>query len=226
MDNLFGSIFISGESITISNFMISMGVAILIGIFMAKMFMYKSKCSKGFVSTLALLPVGIAMVIIMVNGNIGAGVAVAGAFSLVRFRSVPGTAREIGAVFTAMGAGLTIGMGYVAYAAVFTVISCVFALILDIVNFGENKEETKILRITIPESLNYTDVFDDLFEKYTDRSELNSVKTTNMGSLFKLTYEIEMKNISKEKEFIDDIRCRNGNLDIVITKPDTSGIGL
>lgn len=166
------------------------------------------------------------MVIMMVNGNIGAGVAVAGAFSLVRFRSAPGTAKEISAIFAAMCTGLTIGMGYILFAIIFAIIACAFTLVLDISNFGEVKDATKTLTITIPESLNYTDVFDDIFKTYTNSVELISAKTTNMGSLFKLTYEVSMKDTSKEKEFIDDLRCRNGNLDILITKLDNMMNGL
>lgn len=229
MENgILGSVFSDTVSVSISitGFLISIVAAIIIGIFMAKMYMWKSKCTKGFASTLALLPLAVSMVIMMVNGNVGTGVAVAGAFSLVRFRSVPGTAKEIAAVFVAMGIGLTVGMGYIAFAIIFAVIACGFTLILNMLNFGEQKDDVRTMHITIPESLNYTDVFDDLFEKYTNKVALIATKTTNMGSLFKLSYEIELKDTYKEKEFIDEIRCRNGNLDIVITKQDLLNVGL
>ncbi len=219
LNQLFNGLFNTGDTaiITFSQFFICMVTAILLGILTAKVYTHKTKCTKGFVMTLALLPVVVAMVIIMVNGNIGAGVAVAGAFSLVRFRSVPGTAKEIGAVFTAMGTGLAVGMGYVGYAVLFSIIACVFSYLLNATNFGEQKNNNRSLHITIPENLNYTDVFDDLFATYTNSANLMASKTTGMGSLFKLSYEVDLKDPSREKEFIDEIRTRNGNLEIVLT---------
>ncbi len=208
-------------NLNITDFLICMLSAIILGVFMAKMYALKTKSTKSFVVTLALLPLAVAMVIIMVNGNIGAGVAVAGAFSLVRFRSVPGTAKEIIAIFTAMCTGLTIGMGYIGFAVLFSVIACLFALFLNLTNFGEEKNNGgRTLQITIPENLNYTNVFDDIFESFTKEAKLISAKTTNMGSLFKLSYEIELKDISQEKKFVDELRCRNGNLEIIITKQE------
>ncbi len=222
LNNIFSGIFSTTAtlSITLPQFFACMVSAIILGVFMAKIYAHKTRCTKGFVATLALLPLAVAMVIIMVNGNIGAGVAVAGAFSLVRFRSVPGTAKEIGAIFTAMCTGLTIGMGYIGFAVLFSVIACLFALLLNTTNFGEQKSNSRALHITIPESLNYFNVFDDLFLKYTNKVNLVTSKTTNMGSMFKLSYEIELKNLASEKEFIDELRTRNGNLEIVITKQE------
>ncbi len=222
-NDFFGSVFESTVTmnINVTNFLICMVSAIILGLFMAKMYALKTKSTKGFVVTLALLPLAVAMVIIMVNGNIGTGVAVAGAFSLVRFRSVPGTAKEIVAIFTAMCTGLTIGMGYIGYAALFAVIACLFALLLNLTNFAEEKNNgSRTLQITIPESLNYTEVFDDIFKCFTKEVKLISVKTTNMGSLFKLSYEIELKDRTMEKQFIDELRCRNGNLEIIIGKQE------
>ena len=167
--------------------------------------------------TLAILPAVVCIVIMMVNGNVGTGVAVAGAFSLVRFRSVPGSAKEIGAIFIAMGAGLVSGMGYLGYAVLYTVIlSLVMALYVQIRAWEKNAGSEKTMVITIPEDLDYTEVFDDLLEAYTSRYELTEVKTTNMGSLFKLTYQLSLKDTSKEKEMIDHLRCRNGNLEIMV----------
>ncbi len=223
LNEIFAGIFdtTTSMSITVGDFFICIITSIILGIFMAKIYAFKEKSSKGFVVTLALLPIAVTMVIIMVNGNIGAGVAVAGAFSLVRFRSVPGTAKEIIAIFTAMCTGLTIGMGYIAFAVLFSVIACIFALVLNLSNFGEEKENgSRTLQITIPENLNYTNVFDDVFEKFTKKSKLITAKTTNMGSLFKLSYEIELKDVKQEKEFIDEIRIRNGNLEIIIGKQE------
>ena len=157
----------------------------------------------------------------MVNGNVGTGVAVAGAFSLVRFRSAPGSAKDIGAIFIAMGAGLVSGMGYLGYAVLYTVILALIMAGYVHLNLWEKKDtREKTLTITIPEDLDYTSVFDDLFDTYTDKWELSKVKTTNMGSLFKLTYQLTLKDSSKEKEMIDGLRCRNGNLEIVISNQE------
>ncbi len=171
-----------------------------------------------------MLPAVVCVVIMMVNGNIGAGVAVAGAFSLVRFRSVPGTAKEIGTIFLAMGAGLIAGMGYLAYAALFSLILGLVGILCHKFSFGEKRGacKDKTLRITIPEDLDYTHVFDDLLNQYTTAFEVVSVKTTNLGSLFKLTYNVTLKNVAEEKELIDALRCRNGNLEISMSRQEVN----
>ncbi len=225
---MFNSIFDTTSSINIDivSFLICMGVALILGIFMAKIYAFKTKCTKGFISTLALLPIVVSMVIIMVNGNIGTGVAVAGAFSLVRFRSVPGSAKEIGAIFTAMCTGLTLGMGYVSFAVIFSIIACLFSLVLNISNLFGKSIERRMLTITIPESLNYINVFEKTFVKYLSSYNLVSSKMTNMGSLFKLRYEIELKDLKDEKKFIDELRIKNGNLEIMVSKQDNIESGL
>ena len=161
----------------------------------------------------------------MVSGSLGAGVAVAGTFSLVRFRSVPGTAREICAIFLAMAVGLACGMGYPAFAALFTVIMCAASLIYARVDFGESRRLAleRTLQITVPEDLNYTGAFDDLCASYTSSVRLVRVKTTNLGSLNKLTYDITLKERGTEKELIDALRCRNGNLEISAALPVVGG---
>lgn len=211
-------------SITISHFLLCILVSLLIGIFYAFLYSYKAHGSQSFLVTLALLPTIVCVIIMMVNGNVGAGVAVAGAFSLVRFRSVPGTAREIGMIFLAMGTGLITGMGYLGFAVLFALILGISLVLLSQIHFGFKSAPSldKVLRITIPEDLDYNEIFDDLLEKYTSRYEVFSVKTTNMGSLFKLTYNITLKDFSLEKEFIDALRCRNGNLEISISKQETN----
>ena len=211
------------SSVGIGSFLACLGAALVIGLIIAAFFMYKSKPSKSFVATLALLPAIVCVVILMVNGNIGTGVAVAGAFSLVRFRSLPGSAKEIGAIFLAMAAGIVTGMGYIAYALLFVVIIGLVGLLLAKSHFGETKTLhcNKTMRITIPEDLDYTGVFDDLFAEYTAKHCLTNVKTTNMGSLFKLTYNLTLKDSSTEKEFIDKLRCRNGNLEISSSLQET-----
>ncbi|MBQ4601873.1 MAG: DUF4956 domain-containing protein [Clostridia bacterium] len=225
MDSLFKGLFDTDLITVISpkNFLICMGVSLVIGLMMAFSYMYRTRYTKSFVVTLTLLPCVVCVVIMMVNGNVGAGVAVAGAFSLVRFRSVPGTAKEICTLFLAMGAGLIMGMGYVAFALIFTLIMCLVFLIYNRLDFGTSKngEKYKSIRITIPEDLDYTGVFDDIFNTYTASYELTNVKTTNMGSMFRLTYDIVLKDAFREKEMIDRIRERNGNLEITVSKQTT-----
>lgn len=193
----------------------------MIGVFLALMFTVKNRPTLSFLVTLAVLPAIVSVVIMMVNGNVGAGVAVAGAFSLVRFRSAPGTAREIGMIFLAMGTGLVCGMGYLLYAALFAVlVGGAMTLFTVAMGVWSGTQQEKTLRITIPEDLNYSDVFDDLFQEFTSFVELLSVKTTNMGSLYKLTYSVTLKNPAREKELIDALRCRNGNLEISMTRQE------
>ena len=229
MDAIFEGLFDTDLTAVISvwDFLLCMGVSLLIGLAMAASYAFRSRYTRSFLVTLALLPTVVCVVIMMVNGNVGAGVAVAGAFSLVRFRSVPGTAKEICTLFLAMGAGLIAGMGYLAFAALFTLIMCVIFIIYNSFDIGAHSaEKNRTLNITVPESLNYTDIFTDLFEKYTVSSELVRVKTTNMGSMFKLTYSIILRDIGEEKALIDGIRTRNGNLEVSLSVSETLGAEL
>ncbi len=230
MENLFNGIFnvTGGADITLMNFIMILVCSLIVGLILVFAYMYKNKYTKSFVVTLALLPSVVSMVILMVNGNIGAGVAVAGAFSLVRFRSVPGSAKEIGTIFIAMAAGLALGMGYVAYAILFSVILGIAFVVYNIYGFKENKSKLldKTMTITIPEDLDYSGIFNDLFEKYTNSCELVKVKSTNMGSMFKLTYNLTLKDVTLEKRFIDELRCRNGNLEIVSSVQATNNYEL
>lgn len=213
VNQLFSSILT--DDITASTFIICTVSSLILGGIIAAASMYKSNASSSFIITLALLPAVVQMVIMLVNGNIGAGIAVMGAFNLVRFRSIPGTAKEICGVFMAMAVGLATGMGHIAAAAVFTVLMLLVNMIYLATGFGQNSRVMKELKVTIPEDLDYTGIFDDIFETYTTHNELIKVRTTNMGSLYQLFYHIELKDIAQEKALIDNIRCRNGNLDIV-----------
>lgn len=206
---------IIGTEITLSVFAICTAVSLVLGIGTALVSMFKTRCTQSFAVALAILPAVVQMVIMLVNGNIGAGVAVAGAFSLVRFRSAPGSAREIGAIFLAMAIGLATGMGYVVLAAIFFVVIAAVMLLLTALNFGRQNESERILKITIPENLDYEGLFDDLFDKYTKSHTLIKVRTSNLGTLYELHYRIVLKSKQVPKSFIDDIRCRNGNLNIV-----------
>ena len=225
-ENLFKGLFDSDLTtvISVTDFMLCLGCSLVLGLVMALAYMYRTRYTKSFVVTLALLPAVVCIVIMMVNGNIGAGVAVAGAFSLVRFRSVPGTAKEICTLFLAMGAGLVAGMGYLGFAALFTVVMCVIFLLYNHLDFGAKKNAAtyKTLTIVIPEDLDYTGVFDDVFERYTTSFDLVRVKSTNMGSMFKLTYNVMLRDAVKEKDMIDKLRCRNGNLEITVSKQETA----
>lgn len=204
------------------DFLLCVGASLAVGFILALCYMFRSKYTSSFVITLATLPSVVCVVIMMVNGNIGAGVAVAGAFSLVRFRSIPGTAREIVMLFIAMGSGLVAGMGYIAYAILFALILGLVNLLLTLSGFGAKKKNAlnKVFKITIPEELDYTGVFEGVFSDYTVSHELIGVKSTNMGSMFKLTYNVELKKDANEKELIDRLRERNGNLEIVVSKAE------
>lgn len=218
-DMKFSGLFDSLTGLTVGDFLLCLAAALVLGIVVALAYQHKALCSRSFVVTLATLPAIVTVVIMMVGGNLGTGVAVAGTFSLVRFRSMPGTAREICAVFLSMAVGLACGMGYPGLAAIFAVILCLFNLLLTALNFGGRKNENlrKSLHITVPEDLDYSDIFADILEKYTSQAKLVSVKTTNLGSLNKLAYEVTLKQEGTEKAMIDEIRCRNGNLEISIS---------
>ena len=224
MDAIFKGVFDNEltQVIEVGDFLLCLGVSLVLGLIMAAAYMWRNEHTKSFLVTLALLPAVVCVVIMMVNGNIGAGVAVAGAFSLVRFRSAPGSAKEIVTIFLAMGAGLIAGMGYLGFAALFTVIMCAMFLIYNAVADNAKREAVnKTVKITIPEDLDYTGVFDDIFYEYTKKTELVKVKTTNMGSMFRLTYNVTLRDATKEKEMIDRIRERNGNLEIMVSKQET-----
>lgn len=223
LNHLFQSILVE-ETVnifSIGTFFACMAASLVLGVVIAGIYMFRNTYTKGFVVTLALMPAIVQMVIMLVNGNLGTGVAVMGAFSLVRFRSVPGTAKEISSIFLAMAVGLATGMGYIGIAAFFVIIMGVANLIFTVSRFGENPANLKALRITIPESLDYTNVFDEVFAQYLKRWELIQVKTTNMGSLFKLEYQIVLKKTEDEKKLMDDLRCRNGNLEILCSRAAT-----
>ena len=226
LDSIFRGLFDTDMTsiISASDFLLCIGCSLLIGLILAFGYMYRSRYTKSFIVTLALLPAVVCVVIMMVNGNVGAGVAVAGAFSLVRFRSVPGTAKEITMLFLAMGAGLMAGMGYLGYALLFTVVMCLISVVYNQLDFGTKKNGAiyKTLNITIPEDLDYTGVFESILQEYAASFELVRVKTTNMGSMFRLTYDLVLKDGAKEKEMIDKLRCRNSNLEITVSKQETT----
>ncbi len=204
--------------------LICTGTSLALGILAAVLYRLGTKrYSKSLVITLIVLPTLVQTVIMMVNGSVGAGIAVMGAFSLVRFRSAPGSAKDISFIFYAMCIGLATGMGYIAFAVMIAVIVGAALAILSFIPAFKSDRKRKLLRITIPEDMNYTDAFTDIFDEYLTSNELVSVKTTAMGTLFDLRYEIVEKDASCEKELIDKLRTRNGNLTISIgLVPDTA----
>lgn len=212
---------ILGTEITLSSFLICTGVSLLLGIGIALVAGYRSRSTQSLAVTLAILPAVVQAVITLVNGSIGAGIAVAGAFSLVRFRSAPGTAREIAAIFLAMAIGLATGMGYVGLAALLFLILAGAMLALTAMRFGQKEDAGRILKITIPEDLDYDGLFDDLFERYTTAHTLEKVKTTNMGTLYELRYRITLRQEPVPKVFLDELRCRNGNLNITCCREES-----
>lgn len=213
------SILQSTTELSIANLLLCSVVSIILGLIIAFVHKITSEYTKNFLITLSVLPVLVQSVILMVNGNLGTSIAIVGAFSLVRFRSIPGTSKEIVSVFFAMAIGLATGMGQIVFASIITVLVSFVLIILSKSNFGTRKGNIKILKITLPDDLDYSEIFDDIFDKYVDNYTLERVKTVNLGSLFELTYQLKMKKHINEKEFIDDLRCKNGNLKIILTHP-------
>lgn len=212
---------ILGTELTLTSFLICTGVSLLLGVGTALVAGYRSRSTQSLAITLAILPAVVQAVIMLVNGSIGAGIAVAGAFSLVRFRFAPGTAREIAAIFLAMAIGLATGMGYVGLAALLFLILAGAMLALTALRFGQKEDAGRILKITIPEDLDYDGLFDDLFERYTTAHTLEKVKTTNMGTLYELRYRITLRQEPVPKVFLDELRCRNGNLNITCCREES-----
>ena len=217
---MFNTIFDSaanGQSI--STILICSGVAILLGIAIAITHLKTTQTTKGFLTTLAVLPLLVMAVMIMINGNLGTSIAILGAFSLIRFRSLQGHAKELLSVFFAMMIGLALGMGHVLFAVVISAIAIVAILFFSYTHFLEPDSAERILKIVIPEDLDYEEVFDDVFKKYTSQHKLVRTKTMNMGSLYKLTYDIKLRPGIKEKKFLDEIRVKNCNLKVLLSEP-------
>ncbi len=199
--------------------MLSAGTAIILGLIIGIVYMYlckKEGYGKNFIIGLVILPVIVSVVILLIGSNVARAFSMAGAFALVRFRSAPGNAKDIAIVFFAMASGLACGLGYVLFAAVFVVVILLLLVLLNFIHFADHSSENRQLKITIPENLNFNHVFDDLLEKYTTKSQLIKVKTTNMGTMYELTYQVYMKKDADEKAFMDELRMRNGNFNIIL----------
>ena len=209
---------IMGETLTLGALLLSTGASLLFGFLISLLYMFRNKHSKTLAITLVILPAVVQIIIMLANRNIGVGIAVAGAFSLIRFRSVPGNARDISCLFFAMALGFVTGMGYLLYGLVFLLLIGAVFFLLTALQFGQKEAETRTLRITIPEDLDYDGLFDDIFAKHTQSAELEKVRTSNMGSLYELTYRVTLSEAMISKEFMDELRCRNGNLKILFSR--------
>mgnify|MGYP001049379938 CR=1 FL=1 len=209
----------TSSNVSLSSILICTGVSVILGFMIAFTHMKTSKYSKNFLITLVVLPVLVQVIMMMVNGNLGTSVAIAGAFSLIRFRSIPGTSKEILSVFFAMTVGIITGMGYVVFGGIITVIVCFVIFIFHVIPLFNVDHKERILKVTVPENLDYTSMFNEIFDQYTKSATLEQVKTTNMGSLFDLSYRIVLNPGTNEKEFIDEIRIKNGNLKIILSHP-------
>ena len=218
--SLFSSIFTS--TFTLGQFLIAVLASMVLGFVVSIYYMFRNTYSKSFVPSLILIPAIECVVIIMINGNMGAGIAVAGSFALIRFRSARGSAKDLTAIFMAMAIGIICGTGYIGIAVLFTLIVCVVGMFLSFVKYGEFDGKMRYLKITVPENLNYDEAFEEVLDNYCSSYEIEKVKTLSLGSLFRVDYSIVMKDTSKIKAMIDDLRIRNNNLEIVCGKEAVS----
>lgn len=220
MESILSSIFTG--SLTLGQFLLAIGASMILGFIAALVFMFRNTYTKSFITALVLIPAIETVVIMLVNDNLGVGLSVAGSFALIRFRSVKGNAKELAAVFLAMTIGIICGTGYIVIAAIFTMLLCLVMFLLTLTGFGKPSENDRYLKITIPESLNYDEVFEGVLDKYCSAWELESIKTLTLGSLFRIEYKITMKDAGQTKKMIDELRTRNGNLEIMCSKPATN----
>ncbi len=225
-DNIFNSPII--EPFTLAQFLLCILCGLLIGALIGAFYAYHNEHTESFVSTIVVIPAVVATIILAVNGSIGTGIAVAGAFALIRFRSAPGKAKEIGAIFLAMASGLLIGVGYLGYAVLFTIVVGIFFSIYGKFTSDADAEKPvkKVLNVTVPEGLDYCGILDDILDRYASYHHMKKVKTTNMGSMFRLTYDVTLIDESQSKKMIDEIRCRNGNLEVSLADAETDESGL
>ncbi|MDD6483586.1 MAG: DUF4956 domain-containing protein [Clostridiales bacterium] len=218
LDNIFNQFTFASEAITVSGTVLSMIGAIILGLIIAFTYMKTTKAyQQGFTVTLTMLPVILTVIIMFVGSNVARAFSLAGTLSIVRFRSAPGDPKDIAYIFFATAAGLAGGVGMISYGALFVVVVCAFMLILHFTHFGKKYSAARVLKITIPEDLDYEGAFDPIFEKFTHTHTLSKIKTTELGSLYELTYDISLNKNADEKKFIDELRCRNGNLTIVLS---------
>lgn len=209
-----------GTSLSLVSSLVTIITSFILGLGISLTYMKtcnKHSYSQNFALSVVILPTVVAIIIFLIGNNVARAFSLAGAFSIIRFRSAPGDSRDISFVLFAMAAGLACGVQAYSYAAIFTIFLCSLMFMLNMFHFGVKKTFQKILKITIPEDLDYEGVFDDLFSKFTKEHELRRVRTTDLGSLYELVYTVTMDNEVSQKEFIDALRCRNGNLNIILS---------
>ena len=226
--SIFDSIIEAAGSVGPQEFLLCIASALVSGLILSGLYMYRNRHSGSYAVTVVCLPAIVSAIIMAVSGNIGAGIAVAGAFSLVRFRSAPGSAKEIAVLFLAMASGLLCGMGYIAYALLFAVSVGLIFFTLTAIDFGgrKQKNEERIVKIVIPEDVDYGTEIEPVLDDYTISHELVSVRSANMGSMYKLKYKVTMKDLAQQKELIDKVRVRNGNLEVAVIREETEHQGL
>lgn len=220
LENIFTSTLSStATDLTLTNAMITIVISIILGGLISLTYMYtnRSGFSQNFTLTMVLLPTIVAIIILLIGSNIARAFSLAGAFSIIRFRSAPGDPKDIAYVLFTMAAGLAVGTGYYGYAILFTIILCVMMIILNQLNFGSRKTTQRMLKVTIPENLSYEEAFQEVFQRFGVKHELKKIRTTELGSLYELIYTVTMQSSTDQKAFLDEIRCRNGNLDLSLT---------
>ncbi|MCL9662526.1 DUF4956 domain-containing protein [Paenibacillus hunanensis] len=220
LENIFTSTLSStATELTLTNALITIVISIILGGLISLTYMYtnRSGFSQNFTLTMVLLPTIVAIIILLIGSNIARAFSLAGAFSIIRFRSAPGDPKDIAYVLFTMAAGLAVGTGYYGYAILFTIILCVMMIILNQLNFGSRKTTQRMLKVTIPENLSYEEAFQEVFQRFGVKHELKKIRTTELGSLYELIYTVTMQSSTDQKAFLDEIRCRNGNLDLSLT---------
>ncbi len=217
----------SGISLSFTMALVAMAVALIFGLVISFTYMYthKNRYHQSFAITLTMLPIILTVIILFVGSNVARAFSLAGTLSIIRFRSAPGDPEDIGYIFFDIAAGLACGVGLYVYGAVFVLILCLFMLVISKINFAKPKTTAKTLKITIPENLDFEGVFDEILKKYTSSYSLAKIKTTDLGSLYELTYSININQDANEKEFIDELRCRNGNLNIILSLAASDNYG-
>lgn len=222
IESIFASTTTNSE-LTLLHALLTIGVSFALGLIISLTYMKtQTGYSQNFTLTMIVLPAIVAIIILLIGSNIARAFSLAGAFSIIRFRSAPGDPKDIAFVLFTMAAGLACGVGSFGYAVLFTISLCLLMFFLNIIKFGAKKATQKLLKVTIPEDLGYEEVFEEIFNKFKIEYELRKVRTTELGSLYELVYAVRVDHLTNQKEFLDAIRCRNGNLDIsLIMSPTT-----
>lgn len=223
LDSIF-DVSLATTELTFSNAIITILISIILGGIISLTYMKTNSqgYSQSFTLTMVLLPSIVAIIILLIGSNVARAFSLAGAFSIIRFRSAPGDPKDISYVLFTMAAGLACGVGSFGYAVLFTLILCLLMVLLNRFRFGASKTQMKTLKVTIPENLGYEEAFDEVFKKHNVDYELRKIRTTELGSLYELVYNIKIDHLTNQKAFLDDIRCRNGNLDLSLTMSPTA----